>query len=113
WGRIMAMPPVQALLARKSLDKRLPRLREEPMPMPRAGWIKAIREALGLTAQQLASRMGVVQSRVSTIEKAEITGATTVKTLRATAEAMGCTFVYAIVPTKPLEADEREALIPS
>ena len=97
------MTPDQALLARKNLDKRLARLRDEPFHMPRTGWVKAIREALGLTAMQLGARMGVVQSRVSTIEKAEITGATTIKTLRETAEAMGCTFVYAIVPTKPLD----------
>jgi predicted DNA-binding mobile mystery protein A len=97
------MPPDQALLARKNLDKKLARLRDEPLPMPRTGWVKAIREALGLSAAQLASRMGVVQSRLSTIEKAEVTGATTIKTLRQAAEAMGCTFVYAIVPTKPLE----------
>jgi predicted DNA-binding mobile mystery protein A len=97
------MSAEQAQLARKNLDKKLARLRDEPMPMPRKGWVKAIREALGLTAQQLASRMGVVQSRLSTIEKAEMTGATTIKTLRETAEAMGCTFVYAIVPTKPLD----------
>ncbi len=93
----------QAQLARKNLDKRLARLRVEPLLMPRTGWVKAIREALGLTAGQLASRLGVVQSRLSTIEKAELTGATTIKTLRETAEAMGCAFVYAIVPTKPLD----------
>jgi predicted DNA-binding mobile mystery protein A len=97
------MPPDQALLARKNLDKRLARLREAPLPMPPFGWVKAIREALGLSARQLASRMGVVQSRLSTIEKAEVTGATTIKTLRETAQAMGCTFVYALVPTKPLD----------
>lgn len=97
------MPPDQALLARKNLDKKLARLREEPLSMPHMGWVKAIREALGLTAGQLAARMGVVQSRLSTIEKAEVTGATTIKTLRETAQAMGCTFVYAIVPTKPLD----------
>jgi predicted DNA-binding mobile mystery protein A len=93
----------QAQLARKNLDKRLARLRVEPLLMPSMGWVKAIREALGLSAAQLASRLGVVQSRLSTIEKAELTGATTIKTLRETAEAMGCTFVYAIVPTKPLD----------
>jgi predicted DNA-binding mobile mystery protein A len=97
------MPPEQSRLARKNLDKKLARLREEPLPMPRSGWVKAIREALGLSAKQLASRMGVVQSRLSTIEKAEVRGATTIKTLRETAEAMGCTFVYAIVPPKPLD----------
>ena len=96
------MPPDQASLARKNLDKRLARLRDEPLPMPRNGWVKAIREALGLTAEQLASRMGVVQSRLSTIEKAEVTGSTTIKTLREAAEAMDCVFVYAIVPRTSL-----------
>jgi predicted DNA-binding mobile mystery protein A len=47
--------------------------------------------------------MGVAPSRVSTIEKAEITGATTIKTMREIAEAMNCTFVYAIVPTNSLD----------
>jgi predicted DNA-binding mobile mystery protein A len=97
------MSPDQAILARRNLDKRLAHLRDEPPAMPRAGWVKAIREALGLTAKQLATRLGVVQSRLSTIEKVELTGATTIKTMRETAQAMGCTFVYAIVPTKPLD----------
>lgn len=96
------MTPDQALLARKNLDKKLAHLRDDPLSMPRTGWVKAIREALGLTAAQLGARMGVVQSRVSTIEKAEITGATTIKTLREAAQALDCTFVYAFVPTKPL-----------
>lgn len=97
------MSPDQAILARKSLDRRLAPLRGDAFAVPRSGWVKAVREALGLTAQQLAKRMGVVQSRVSTIEKAEVTGATTIKTLREAAEAMNCTFVYAIVPTTSLD----------
>ena len=36
-------------------------------------------------------------------EKAEVSGSTTIKTLRQAAEAMNCTFVYAFVPTKPLD----------
>jgi predicted DNA-binding mobile mystery protein A len=45
------------------------------------------------------------------IEKAEVTGATTIKTLREAAEAMNCTFVYAFVPTKPLDDILRERAI--
>jgi predicted DNA-binding mobile mystery protein A len=97
------MSPDQAHLARKNLDRRLTPLRAEPLAVPPSGWIKAIREALGMTVEQFARRMGVVQSRASTIEKAEMTGATTIKTMREAAEAMGCTFVYAIVPTTTLD----------
>lgn len=93
----------QTALARKQLEKRLAPLRDAPLAMPPRGWTKAIREALGMTARQLAARMGVAPSRVPAIEKAEITGATTIKTLREAAEAMNCTFVYAFVPTKPLD----------
>lgn len=93
----------QAALARKQLERRLAPLREAPIIAPPKGWIKAIRESLGMTARQLAARMGAAPSRIPTIEKAEVTGATTIKTLRQAAEAMGCTFVYAFVPTKPLD----------
>src|SRR3546814_19034866 len=53
--------------------------------------------------RQLAARMGTSISRIPVIEKAEVSGSTTIKTLRQAAEAMNCTFVYAFVPTKPLD----------
>jgi predicted DNA-binding mobile mystery protein A len=56
-----------------------------------------------MTTRQLAARMRVAPSRVSTIEKAETTGAITLKTLRETAAALDCQLIYAFVPTKPLD----------
>lgn len=97
------MSPDQTILARKSLDRRLAPLRGEPLIAPPSGWIKAIREAMGMTTRQLAARMGAARSRVTAIEKAEVTGSTTIKTLREAAEAMNCTLVYAIVPTSTLD----------
>ncbi len=70
---------------------------------PPKGWIRAIRESLGMTARQLAARMGVGLSRIPVIEGAEITGSTTLKTMRQAATAMNCTFVYAFVPIEPLD----------
>jgi len=93
----------QKKLARKSLDRRLSPLRDARIVTPPRGWTKAIRESLGMTTRQLAQRMGVAPSRVSTIEKAETTGATTLRTLRATADALDCQLVYAFVPTRPLD----------
>jgi predicted DNA-binding mobile mystery protein A len=97
------MNPNQAHLARRNLDRRLAPLRAEPLIAPPSGWIKAIREALGMTAAQLARRMGVVQSRVSTLEKAERTGTPSLKSLRHAAEALDCVLVYAIVPRTSLD----------
>lgn len=95
-------------LARKSLDRRFAPLREADFAMPPRGWLRAIREALGMTVRQLASRMGAAPSRITALEKAEVTGATTLKSLRAAAEAMDCTLVYALVPTSSLEDMVRE-----
>jgi transcriptional regulator with XRE-family HTH domain len=49
------------------------------LEVPPKGWIKAIRESLGMTARQLGARMGVAPSRVVKIQRDEVTGATTLK----------------------------------
>ena len=75
---------------------------------PVRGWIKAIREALGMTAEQLAKRLGVKQPSVVAIEQSEAKGTIELATLRRVAEALDCTLVYALVPNKPLEQTVRE-----
>jgi predicted DNA-binding mobile mystery protein A len=75
---------------------------------PPKGWIKAIRESLGMTARQLAARMGLAPSRIPRIEQDEVTGATTLRTLRQTAAALNCAFVYAFVPIESLDNILRE-----
>lgn len=93
-----------AALARRRLDSRLAPLRDaHDLTRPARGWIKAIREALGLTTAQLALRMGVAQTRVSRIEKDEVGAALTLRTLRQAAEAMNCTLVYALIPNEDLD----------
>jgi len=51
-----------------------------------------------MSGADVAKKMGVTRSRVTTAERAELTGGVTLKTMQATAEAMGCRFVYAIIP---------------
>jgi len=101
----------QVALARKQLERRLAPVREITLVPPQRGWIRAIRESLGMSHRQLAARMGVAPSRIPALEKAEVTGATTVRTLRQAASAMNCTFVYAFVPIKPLDDILRERAI--
>lgn len=98
-----------AELARKHLDRRLTPLRQaNDLARPPRGWIKAVREALGLTTAQLARRIGVAQTRVSRMERGEIEDTLTLRTLRQAAEALNCTLVYALVPNAPLEQMVRD-----
>ena len=65
---------------------------------PSEGWIVTVRKALGMSGAQLARRLGVTRAAVLQKEKNEITGSITLKQMQNTAEALGCRFVYAIVP---------------
>src|SRR5476651_712783 len=75
---------------------------------PVRGWIKAVREALGMTTAQLAKRLGMKQPSVVAIEQSEAKGTIELATLRRIAEALDCTVVYALVPNKPLETMVRD-----
>ena len=90
--------------ARKSLDHKLNHLvKGGEFARPHRGWIKAVREALGMTTAQLARRIGVSQPRITELEHAEIGDKITLGSLRRAAEALNCTLVYAIVPNDTLE----------
>lgn len=98
-----------AAQSRVHLDARF----KEPGPVrcfaaPVRGWTKALREALGMTTAQLAKRMGIKQPSLVAIEQSEAKGTIALATLRRVAEALDCTFVYAFVPNKSLEAMVRE-----
>ena len=91
-------------LIREQLDASLQRL--SPLldvTAPPKGWIRAIRDALGMTAKQLANRLGVAQQAVARIEKEELAGSVTIKTMRRIAECLDCVFVYGFVPRTSLE----------
>lgn len=94
--------------AAQYLDEQLKVFRSLGMAKPPKGWVRAIRDALGMTTEQLAQRMGVSQSRIPVIEQSERSGRTTVQSLERAAEAMGCHFVYAFVPERSLEKTMRE-----
>jgi predicted DNA-binding mobile mystery protein A len=77
---------------------------------PPKGWLRAIRDALGVTTRQFAARLGVTQSRVVAMEQAETEDSLSLASLRRAAEALDCALVYALVPRRPLvEALRRQA----
>jgi predicted DNA-binding mobile mystery protein A len=100
------------VLARKHLDSKLNTIRRSSDVLrPPKGWVKAIREALGMTAEQLGTRIGVTKPRVYEIEKAEISGSITLGSLERAAHALDCKLVYTLIPKQPLqEAVEMRAL---
>ncbi len=102
------MLPKYKLIARQQLDKTLSCYAAlQQMTPPVKGWIRAIREALGMSGKQLASRLNVSQPRIPKLEQDEASGVVSLKTMRQAAEAMDCVFVYAIVPRKTLEETVR------
>src|SRR5450631_2702536 len=70
---------------------------------PPEGWLRTVRNALGMSGAQLAKKMGVTRARVAQAEHAELSGGATLKSMQAAAEAMGCRFVYAVVPENRIE----------
>ena len=91
-------------VARWALDQQLQPLRKiQPLVRPERGWIRAIRESIGMTTGQFARRLGVAQPRIAALERAEAKDAVTLKSLRQAAEALDCVLVYALVPKASLD----------
>ena len=102
------MKPNQKLI-RKQLDSTLQQFqRLTSISIPGKGWIRAIRNALGMSGPQLARRMQVSKQRILRIENDEVLGSTTLRTMRQAAEALNCVFVYSIVPQESLEETVKE-----
>ena len=98
----------------RHLDQRFSALRPlTKAQRPPKGWLRAIRDALGMTTAQFARRLGVSQPRIVELEKSEVSGNVTLNTLQRAAQAVGCRLVYALVPERPLAeiVNERAALI--
>jgi len=50
--------------------------------MPPTGWIKAIRTAIGMSMQQLGNKLNVSKQGIMDMEKREIEGSITIRSLR-------------------------------
>ena len=93
----------------RQLDATLSRWRAADLPSrPASGWLKVIREALGMTATYQAKMLGVTTSTVTRLETSEADDTISLGTLRRAAEALGCELQYALVPKKTL-ADTLDA----
>jgi predicted DNA-binding mobile mystery protein A len=90
--------------SRRRLDERLAALQPAGQyATPRSGWVRAIREALGMSLNDLGARMGVSAQTVQSLEKSEQADRAQLATLRRAAAAMDCSLVYAFVPNSSLQ----------
>ena len=89
--------------ARRALDRRLDAVDAGALAPPTAGWVRAVRDALGLSTRQLGARLGVAAMSVSDLEESERAGTAQLATLRRAAAAMNCDLVYAFVPRTSLD----------
>lgn len=94
--------------ARQRLDERLAPLKPvDRFRAPPKGWVRAIRDALGMSGVQFARLLRVQPPSVAALEASEASEAIQLKTLRRAAEALDCTLVYALVPNDSLEGAVR------
>jgi predicted DNA-binding mobile mystery protein A len=85
-------------LRAQQLDRVIQPLRELNLPRPPKGWIRAFREAMGVSYSQLGSRLQASRSLAAQQERAEVDDRITLRSLRACADALDCDLVYCFVP---------------
>jgi len=99
------MKSQQKHLIREQLQKTVDRLESiRSVRQPVRGWLRSVREALGMSSKQLAERLGVSGPRITGLEKSEQIGSATINTMRQAAEALDCVFVYAVIPREDFTA---------
>lgn len=77
------------------------RLAELPA-RPSVGWIKTIREALGMSASYLAKRLDIVPSSLKRLEDSEKDNTITLASLQRVADELDCELRYALIPRKKI-----------
>jgi len=99
--------------ARRKLDKELRHYRLAAMQRHcTQDLLRAVRQALGVPVEEIARTLGVNSSVLFELEQSEGRGTISLNSMERVASAIGCKFVYAIVPLagKTLEemGDERK-----
>lgn len=99
----MKTPQEQKLIT-KQVSRKLEELRPySQLSQGPTSWIDYVRKGLGMSLSQLAQRVGVAQSSISSSIKLETEGRISVQKLQEIAEALECDLVYCLVPKKKLE----------
>jgi len=93
----------------EQIDAQLVKLKGIPvLPRPKVGWVRAIRESLGMSTVALARRLGITHAGVRKLESSEAAEAITLASLRKLAEALDCELRYELVPRTSLKKQLQE-----
>ena len=97
-------------LQRKQLDARLTKL--PTLEAPRGGWIRTIRQSLGMTMEQMGHRLKISPQGVRDIERREQSETISIAKLREAAAALHCELRVVLIPKPSLETTiKRQATI--
>ncbi|MFT3676404.1 MAG: mobile mystery protein A [Chitinophagaceae bacterium] len=90
---------IKTILLHEQLEGRMRTLANPKAvtPLP-TGWIRAVRLALGIRAQQLGKKLAITRQAVVDMEKREVEGTITLKSLQDAAVALDMKLVYGFVP---------------
>ena len=95
----MAMSPSLRRRARRVLDQELGAVQLPPRPA--IGWLRTIREALGMSTVVLARRLGMSPQGLRDLERSEADEGIRMNSLRKVADALDCDLVYDLIPRHP------------
>ncbi len=88
----------QKKIAIEQLDLKLKPFHEiKNIEVPERGWVYSIRTALNMTLQQLGHQLKISIQGVKDIEKRELSGSISIKSLKEVAKALDMQFVYGFV----------------
>ena len=59
------------------------------LQVPKEGWIALVRNALGMSGAQLGKRLSLSRGRISQVEKSEVDGRVTLRSMQELAEGLG------------------------
>lgn len=93
----------------QQLDETISHLDESTLTStPANGWINTIRNSLGMSARTLGERVGLSQPRIALMEKGEVDGSISIKTLEKAAQGLGCRVIITLIPENGTLQDMRE-----
>ena len=91
------------LFSRKQIDRLVGPLRHLDIQPPEGGWVRTIREALGMSVATFGEALGVSRWAARYVEQAEVDGSITLGYLRQASAVLGCDLVVAFVPRLSLD----------
>lgn len=94
----------RAAQARRELDRKFATANLKPvLARPRGGWIRAIRNGLGMSQEALAQRLGVTKANIAKLEASEVCETISIGKLAEVARALDCQLVYTLIPNTSLD----------